>query len=205
MFRKNLKLFINQFLRCLIVLASINAEVHAQSINNSVNSQSQPNQEQILDNQQRNSATVNQTGVYNVGESATYKIQGVAGIHVVCPRPSLIVGSAFSSYDGISFSNNSSYGLNAALVIPLGGSLEGTCKRMAETISRKTQYDVEIINARACAELISAGVKLNPDSFPTIAAVCKGVAIERTNTKEPNKSIRFQSQELPKNETEKEN
>jgi hypothetical protein len=180
-------------------------EVQAQSINNSVNSQSQPNQEQKLDNQQRNSSAINQTGVYNIGESATYKIQGIAGINVVCPKPSLILGTAVSSYDGISLSNNASYGVNAAFVIPLGGSLENTCRRMAETIARKTQYDVEIINARACAELISAGIKLNPDSFPTMAAVCKGVAIERTNTKEPNKSIRFQSQELPNNETEKPN
>ncbi|MGH1393828.1 MAG: hypothetical protein ACRAVC_07330 [Trichormus sp.] len=76
---------------------------------------------------------------------------------------------------------------------------------MAETIARKTQYDVEIINARACAELISAGIQLNSESFPTISAVCQGVAVNRTNTNEPNKSIRFQPQELPKDEAEKDN
>jgi hypothetical protein len=204
MFRKTLS-FTNRSLLFLLVVIGSYGEVQAQSINNSVNSQSQPNQEQKLDNQQRNSSAINQTGVYNVGESATYKIQGIAGINVVCPKPSLILGTAVSSYDGISLSNNASYGVNAAFVIPLGGSLEHTCRRMAETIARKTQYDVEIINARACAELISAGIKLNPDSFPTMAAVCKGVSIERTNTKEPNKSIRFQSQESPNNETEKPN
>ncbi|MEH1874937.1 hypothetical protein [Nostoc sp.] len=205
MFKKALRLFTNHSLFCLLGVVSINLEAQAQSVTNSVNSQSQPNQQQTLDNQQRNSAAINQTGVYNLGESATYKIQGVAGINVVCPRPSLILGTALSSYDGISFSNNASYAMNAAIVFPLGGSLESTCKQMAETISRKTQYDVEIINARACAELISAGIQLSPDSFPTISAVCKGVAINRTNTKEPNKLPRFQSQELPKNETEKDN
>lgn len=205
MFKKKLLLSTKYSLICLLGIVSINIKVQAQSVTNSVNSQSQPNQEQTLDNQQRNSAAINQTGVYNLGESATYKIQGLAGIHVVCPRPSLIIGTAFSSYDGISFSNNASYGLNAALVFPLGGSLESTCKKMAETIARKTQYDVEIINARACAELISAGIQLNSDSFPTISLVCQGVAINRTNTNEPNQPIRFQPQELPKYEVEKEN
>ncbi|NWF61272.1 MAG: hypothetical protein HXY43_18965 [Fischerella sp.] len=205
MLRKALRTLANHSLLCLLVVVSINVEAQAQSINNSVNSQSQPNQEQTLDNQQRNSAAINQTGVYNLGESAAYKIQGLAGIQVVCPRPSLILGTSFSSFDGISFSNNASYGVNVAFVIPLGGNLESTCKRMAETIARKTQYDVEIINARACAELIGAGVQLSPDSFPTIYAVCKGVSIKRTNTNEPNKPLRFQSQELPKYEAEKDN
>ncbi|BAZ06837.1 hypothetical protein [Calothrix sp. NIES-3974] len=205
MFSKLLATLTNSSLLCLLIVVSTDVEVQAQSVNNTVNSQSQPTQEQRLDNQQRNSSAINQTGVYNLGESAAYKIQGIAGMHVVCPRPSLVLGTSFSSFDGISFSNNSSYGINAAFVIPLGGSLEGTCKRMAETIARKTQYDVEIINARACSELISAGVQLNPDSFPTIAAVCQGVSIDRTNTKEPNKPIRFQSQDLPKNETENNN
>lgn len=118
MFKKALRLFTNHSLLCLLGVVSINLEAQAQSVTNSVNSQSQPNQEQTLDNQQRNSAAINQTGVYNLGESATYKIQGLAGIHVVCPRPSLILGTALSSYDGISFSNNASYAVNAAIVFP---------------------------------------------------------------------------------------
>ncbi|PSB03571.1 hypothetical protein [Merismopedia glauca] len=202
MFRKSLVLFTNHSLLCLLAIVSINAEVQAQTVTNSNSSNSNPNQNQTLDNQQRNSAAVNQTGVYNIGESATYKIQGVAGIQVVCPRPSLIVGTSASSYNGISLSDNSSYAVNAALIIPIGGSIGRTCKNMAETIAKKTLYDVEIINARACAELKSAGIQLNPESFPTISVVCNGVSINRTNTNEPNKPIRFQSQQLPKNETE---
>ncbi|PSB01728.1 hypothetical protein [Merismopedia glauca] len=198
MLRKLLVLFTNHTLLCLLAIVSINAEAHAQSVTTNNSANSQPNQNQTLDNQQRNSAAVNQTGVYNIGESATYKIQGVAGIHVVCPRPSLILGSSFSSNDGFSLSNNSSYAVNAALIFPIGGSLESTCKGMAETIAKKTQYDVEIINARACAELKSAGIQLNSESFPTISVVCQGVSINRTNTNEPNKPIRFQPQESPK-------
>ncbi|MGH1393829.1 MAG: hypothetical protein ACRAVC_07335 [Trichormus sp.] len=99
MFTKALRLFTNYSLLCLLGIISIDIKAQAQSVTNSVNSQSQPNQEQTLDNQQRNSAAINQTGVYNLGESATYKIQGLAGIHVVCPRPSLILGTSFSSYD----------------------------------------------------------------------------------------------------------
>lgn len=209
MFRKYLTLLTNLPLLCLLAIVSINAEAQAQTVTNGNTSNSNPNQNQTLDNQQRNSAAVNQTGVYNLGESASYKIQGLAGIQVVCPRPSLILGTSVSSYDGISLSNNSSYAVNAALIFPLGGRIEGTCKGMAETIAKKTQYDVEIINARACAELKSAGIQLSPESFPTISVVCRGVSINRTNTNEPNKPIRFQSQEppkdLPKGETDSDN
>jgi hypothetical protein len=197
MFRKPL-LITNYSLLCLLAIVSINAEVQAQSVTTNNSANSQPNQNQTLDNQQRNSAAVNQTGVYNLGESASYKIQGLAGIQVVCPRPSLILGTSISSYDGISLSNNSSYAVNAALIFPLGGKIEGTCKSMAETIAKKTQYDVEIINARACAELINAGISLDSESFPTISVVCKGVSINRNNTNEPNQPIRFQPQESPK-------
>ncbi len=203
MFRNNLKILTTHFVICLLTAISINTEVQAQSINNSVNSQSQPNQEQSLDNDQRNSAAINQTGVYNIGESATYKIQGLGGRQVVCPKPSLILGTSYSSFNGISFSDNASYGVNAAFVIPLGGSLEKTCKQMAETIANKTKYDLEIINARACAELINAGVRLNPDSFPTLSGICQGVSVNRTITNEPKKVKRFQSRPLPKYEPEK--
>ena len=203
MCRKTLKILTKHFVICLLAVLSINAEAQAQSINNSVNSQSQPNQEQSLDNDQRNSAAINQTGVYNIGESATYKIQGLGGRQVVCPKPSLILGTSYSSFNGISFSEDASYGVNAAFVIPLGGSLEKTCKQMAETISNKTQYDLEIINARACAELIGAGVRLNPESFPTLSNICQGVSINRTNTNEPKKLKGFQPRILPKYEPEK--
>ncbi len=203
MLRNSLRALTTHFVIYLLLTAGINAKVQAQSINNSVNSQSQPNQEQSLDNDQRNSAAINQTGVYNIGDSATYKIQGLGGRQVVCPKPSLILGTSYSSFNGISFSDNASYGVNAAFVIPLGGSLEKTCKQMAETISNKTKYDLEIINARACAELISAGVRLNPDSFPTLSNICQGVSINKNNTNEPKRVKGFQSRTLPKYEPEK--
>ena len=70
MYRKIPILLINHWFLCLLAILGINAEVQAQSINNSASSQ--PNQEQRLDNQQQNAAAINQTGVYNIGESATY-------------------------------------------------------------------------------------------------------------------------------------
>lgn len=203
MLKNSLRALTIHFVIYLLLTAGINTKAQAQSINNSVNSQSQPNQEQSLDNDQRNSAAINQTGVYNIGDSATYKIQGLSGRQVVCPKPSLILGTSYSSFNGISFSDNASYGVNAAFVIPLGGSLEKTCKQMAETISIKTKYDLEIINARACTELIRAGVRLNPDSFPTLSNICEGVSIGRNNTNEPKNVKGFQSQGLPKYEPEK--
>ena len=205
MCRKTLRLLTNHWLLCLLLVFGVNVEAQAQSFNNSVNSSSQPNQEQSLDNQQQNAAAINQTGVYNIGESATYKIQGLGGRQVVCPKPSFIVGTSYNTFDGISFDDNASYGLNAAFIIPLGGKMGKTCEEMAANISRKTQYDLEIINARACAEQIRAGVRLNPESFPTLSNISQGVSIYRTTTNEPNQSKRFQPQKLPKYEAENNN
>ncbi|MBV6625356.1 MAG: hypothetical protein KI793_20910 [Rivularia sp. (in: Bacteria)] len=207
MFRQIFRLIINYWLLSLSLTLAINAKVEAQTqpINNSLNSTSQPNQEQRLDNQQQNAAAINQTGVYNVGESATYKIQGLGGRQVICPKPSLIIGSSYNTYDGISFDDNASYGVNAAFIIPLGGKVAKTCEQMAETISSKTKYDLEIINARACAELIGAGVRLNPESFPTLSNICKGVSLYRKSTNEPKSSRRFEPQKLPKYKYEAEN
>ena len=129
----------------------------------------------------------------------------MGGRQVICPRPSFIVGTSYNTFDGISFEDNASYGLNAAFIIPLRGRIGKTCEQMAETISRKTQYDLEIINARACAELISSGVRLNPESFPTLSNICKGVSIYRTNRNEPNKSQRLEPQKLSQSETENNN
>lgn len=181
----------------LLLLISIGTKAQAQTIENTVSSESQPNQEQTLDNDQNNAAAINQTGIYNIGDSATYKIQGLGGRQVVCPRPSFIVGTGYNSNDGINFEDNSSYALNASFIVPLGGKLGQTCEGMAETISRKTQYDLEIINARSCAELIGAGVNLNPEKFPTLSVVCDGVSLVRNNINQPKQPVRFKPQELP--------
>lgn len=184
-------------LLCLLLLISVGTKTQAQTIENTVTSESQPNQEQTLDNDQNNAAAINQTGIYNIGDSATYKIQGLGGRQVVCPRPSFIVGSGYNSNDGINFSENSSYAVNASFIVPLGGDLGKTCEGMADTIARKTQYDLEIINARSCAELLGAGINLNPEKFPTLFAVCDGVSLVRNNTSQPKKSVRLKPQTLP--------
>lgn len=181
----------------LIILIGISSKAQAQTIENTVTSESQPNQEQTLDNDQNNAAAINQTGIYNIGDSATYKIQGLGGRNVVCPRPSFIIGSGFNSNDGINFEDNSSYAFNASFIVPLGGSLGETCEGMAQTIARKTQYDLEIINARSCAELLSAGISLSPEKFPTLSEVCQGVSLVPNQPNQPKNSARLQPQTLP--------
>ena len=181
----------------VLVLISVSSKAQAQTIENTVTSESQPNQEQTLDNDQNNAAAINQTGIYNIGDSATYKIQGLGGRNVVCPRPSFIVGSGFNSSDGISFEDNSSYAFNASFIVPLGGSLGKTCEGMASTIARKTQYDLEIINARSCAELLGAGIELNSENFPTLSEVCKGVSLAQKKTVRPSQPPKFQFPALP--------
>ena len=198
MFRKTTGLL------CLSLLITIGLKAQAQTIENTVTSESQPNQEQTLDNDQNNAAAINQTGIYNIGDSATYKIQGLGGRQVVCPRPSFIIGTGYNSNNGINFEDNSSYAANASVIVPLGGKLGKTCEGMGDTIGRKTQYDLEIINARSCGELLNAGVSLNPEKFPTLSVVCDGVSLvkNQTNqvknqTNQNEKSFSFETQDLP--------
>ena len=181
----------------VLILISISSKAQAQTIENTVTSESQPNQEQTLDNDQNNAAAINQTGIYNIGDSATYKIQGLGGRNVVCPRPSFIIGSGFNSNDGINFEDNSSYAFNASFIVPLGGTLGKTCEEMATTIARKTQYDLEIINARSCAELLNAGINLNSQNFPTLSEVCKGVSLVKKEVKRVERPAKFQFPTLP--------
>jgi hypothetical protein len=188
----------------ILILISISSKVQAQTIENTVTSESQPNQEQTLDNDQNNAAAINQTGIYNIGDSATYKIQGLGGRNVVCPRPSFIVGSGFNSNDGINFEENSSYAFNASFIVPLGGKLGKTCEGMANTIARKTQYDLEIINARSCAELLGAGISLNPEKFPTLSQVCEGVSLVQNDASQPQNSVSSRPQPSPQFKYEEE-
>ena len=181
----------------LLLLVTIGTKAQAQTIENTVTSESQPSQEQTLDNDQNNAAAINQTGIYNIGDAATYKIQGLGGRNVVCPKSSFIVGTGYNSAEGINFGENSSYALNASFIVPLGGKLGNTCEGMANTISRKTQYDLEIINARSCAELISAGINLNSEKFPTLSAVCDGVSLAKQDTNQSKTPVRLQPQNLP--------
>jgi hypothetical protein len=117
----------------------------------------------------------------------------------------LIVGTGYNSNDGINFGENSSYGINASFIVPLGGSIGKNCEGIANTIAHKVQYDLEIINARACAELISAGVSLNSEKFPTLYLVCDGVSLVKNNFNQPKESVRFQPEDLQDDESEENN
>lgn len=192
----------------LLLLVSIGTKAQAQTIENTVTSESQPNQEQTLDNDQNNAAAINQTGIYNVGDAATYKIQDLGGRNVVCPKSSLIVGSGYNSAEGINFGENSSYAINASFIVPLGGKLGKACEEMGQALARKAQYDLEIINARSCAELISAGISLNSEKFPTLSVVCDGVSLVENNINESKNSVQLEPQNSPslnKNDDEESN
>lgn len=192
----------------LLLLVSIGTKAQAQTIENTVTSESQPNQEQTLDNDQNNAAAINQTGIYNVGDAATYKIQDLGGRNVVCPKSSLIVGSGYNSAEGINFGENSSYAINASFIVPLGGKLGKACEEMGQALARKAQYDLEIINARSCAELISAGISLNSEKFPTLSVVCDGVSLVENNINQSKNSVQLEPQNSPslnKNDDEESN
>ncbi|NJO97035.1 MAG: hypothetical protein HC764_14265 [Pleurocapsa sp. CRU_1_2] len=79
---------------------------------------------------------------------------------------------------------------------------------MGQALARKAQYDLEIINARSCAELISAGISLNSEKFPTLSVVCDGVSLVENNINQSKSSVQLEPQNSPslnKNDDEESN
>ena len=187
----------------ILLLTTISSEVQAQTVENNVNSESTPNQEQTLDNRQDNDSSINQTSIFNLGSSATYKIQGLGGRNVVCPKPSLIVGSGYNFADGINFGDNSSYAVSASMIFPLGKKLGKTCKSLAKTIAQKTQYDLEISTASSCIELNQIGISLDAQKFPTIFKACNNILLAEDNNNLFAQEVNLRPQTLSSSEADR--
>ncbi len=119
-------------------------------------------------NEQRNSGTVNQTAVYNIGEAAKYRF-GEYG--VTCASPVGMLSGGRVRYD-----NEYTDQISFALVIPFGGRNGSNCKRAAEAITNQHVLSAEIQTAKACSELVGNGVTLSEDQYPYLFEKCKGVA-----------------------------
>ncbi len=154
--------------------------------------------EQFIQNQNGNAndldntGVLNQTAVYNVGQSATYGFRGVW-----CPRPSFIVNG---STGGTTYGSNSSdsYNLSAALIVPIGGKVGKNCEEITTNLLESDQLNLDIEKFKweveqvkleeykfnyamsvieQCEALISRGVTVSPEQFPELAEKCAAVSI----------------------------
>lgn len=127
-----------------------------------------------------NSATgvVNQTAVYNLGQSATYGFRGI-----VCPRPSFVLsGSANgNTFDGES---SNSYALSGAIIVPLGGQVGSNCRDFSTTLLEREQAELAKFQIQSsaetvklCADMISSGIQVDPEVYPVLARQCSAVRL----------------------------
>ncbi|MGK7934891.1 MAG: hypothetical protein AB4206_03665 [Xenococcaceae cyanobacterium] len=132
------------------------------------------------DNELGNTGVINQSATYNVGQSATYGFRGI-----VCPRPSFIISG---SGNGNSFAGNSSnsYAVSGALVFPLGGTVGKNCKDLSTTLLEAEQFKLEEYKIKSaaetvklCADMISAGIRVNAEEYPILAKKCSAVIISK--------------------------
>ena len=130
------------------------------------------------DNSLGNTGVVNQTAVYNLGQSATYGFRGI-----VCPRPSFVLsGSANgNSFDG---NTSNSYALSGAIIVPLGGQVGSNCRDFSTTLLEREQAELakfQIQSAaetvKLCADMISSGIQVDPEIYPALARQCSAVRL----------------------------
>lgn len=124
--------------------------------------------EQNNNTRQENVGVVNQSAIYSVGQASTYSIDSV-----VCPTPAFVVSGSTSG--GSSF--NSTYAISGSVVVPLGGREGKACETAIE--ARATHYSVqnEVNIARECSALLSEGIVLSKERFPSLARMCEGVSV----------------------------
>lgn len=119
---------------------------------------------QINRTEQESVGVVNQTAVYSVGQAATYRIDSI-----VCPSPALISSGNVNSHGDFTVS--------AAIVVPLGGRKNDYCNGALQARSEFYQMSNQVNTALECANLIQAGIVLDPEKFPTLSNYCEGVTI----------------------------
>jgi hypothetical protein len=145
-----------------------------------VGAQSSQNQSNIMtnDNSLGNTGVVNQTAVYNLGQSATYGFRGI-----VCPRPSLVFSGSMNgnTFDG---EDSNSYAFSGAIIIPIGGQVGRNCTEFSSTLLAREQAELERFQVessaeivRLCSNMISAGIQVDPEVYPILAQQCSAVRL----------------------------
>lgn len=162
----------------LILLASTQAKVFAQQTNNS----------SALTNQAAPSASAVTTGGTNINYQTnnTYSNEVGFGPGVFCRTPTIFVGgnagqNKLDAFDAVTDSGNVSnnYQVNAGIVYPFGSSAIEDCKTLARTVARDREISTQLSMIKACADLESKGIMVNPDVFPLLEACTESVLKKR--------------------------
>lgn len=142
----------------------------SQSSNNGVNNQS--NSGTVVQNPSGGSQTnINQNNAF----SSTYSF----GPGISCPTPSIAVsafGASGDAWGGGYSSGSGNYGASASLIIPLGGDVGDSCKKLVAEIAQQRVLDTRVNMINVCAKLAQQGVKLDVAQFPEFK-VCSGVTV----------------------------
>lgn len=111
----------------------------------------------------------------NNAYSSTYSF----GPGISCPTTSLAVntyGGNSGAYGGGYSTGSQSYGASVSLIVPLGGDVGVSCRKLVAEIAQQRVLDTRVNMINVCAKLAEQGVKLDITQFPEFK-VCSGVTV----------------------------
>ena len=159
----------------------------------------QTNNSSALTNQAAPSASAVTTGGTNINYQTnnTYSNEVGFGPGVFCRTPTIFVGgnagqNQLDAFDAVTESGNVStnYQVNAGIVYPFGSSAIEDCKTLARTVARDREISTQLSMIKACADLESKGIIVNPEVFPLLEACTESVLKKRIAKNSVRKSVR---------------
>ena len=114
----------------------------------------------------------------NINQNNSYNSTYGFGIGISCPTAS-IGGAAFTgssnAYAGGFSSDATTFGGGVGFVIPLGGSIGESCKKLAAEIARQRTLDTQVTLIKTCVELRNLGVVVDTTKLPEFE-ICDDIA-----------------------------
>ena len=159
----------------------------------------QTNNSSALTNQAAPSASAVTTGGTNINYQTnnTYSNEVGFGPGVFCRTPTIFVGgnagqNQLDAFDAVTESGNVStnYQVNAGIVYPFGSSAIEDCKTLARTVARDREISTQLSMIKACADLESKGIIVNPEVFPLLEACTESVLKKRIAKNSVRKTVR---------------
>lgn len=148
----------------------------------------QTNNSSALTNQAAPSASAVTTGGTNINYQTnnTYSNEVGFGPGVFCRTPTIFVGgnagqNQLDAFDAVTQSGNKStnYAVNAGIVYPFGSSAIEDCKTLARTVARDREISTQLSMIKACADLESKGIIVNPELYPLLERCTESVLKKR--------------------------
>ena len=167
----------------------------------------QTNNSSALTNQAAPSASAVTTGGTNINYQTnnTYSNEVGFGPGVFCRTPTIFVGgnagqNELDAFDAVTQSGNKStnYQVNAGIVYPFGSSAIEDCKTLARTVARDREISTQLSMIKACADLESKGIMVNPEVYPLLEPCTESVLKKRiAKNSSPNRVRRTPSTPQP--------